>query len=253
MFPKITDAAEAYRKRIFPGRQPAMGPTDPEYVELFENFLFDEVVNCNDLDDRTRFIAIVSSLIGCKSYEAIKSMASAALEAGVTPVELKEIVYQASAYVGVGGSAHLLPMINELLKHRGLDLQLEPQGTTDDETRRAAGNAVQVEIFGEQMRESWEHCPEDRKLINSWLAEYCFGSFYTRTGLSLADRELVAFCILAGMGFVEKQLDAHIQGNLNVGNDRELLIKVTMQIMPYIGFPRTLNTLDAIDRVCPAE
>ena len=135
----------------------------------------------------------------------------------------------------------------------GLDLQLEPQGTTDDETRRAAGNAVQVEIFGEQMRESWEHCPEDRKLINSWLAEYCFGSFYTRTGLSLADRELVTFCILAGMGFCEKQLDAHIQGNLNVGNDRAFLVKVTMQIMPYIGFPRTLNTLDAIDRVCPAE
>jgi 4-carboxymuconolactone decarboxylase len=37
-----------------------------------------------------------------------------------------------------------------------------------------------------------------------------------------------------------------------MGNDRARLIDVVTQLLPYIGYPRTLNALRAIDEVVPA-
>ena len=67
MTPRITEAARAYREKLYPGSAATLYETDPEFVELFANFAFDEVVNAEgaggDLDDRTRFLAILSALI----------------------------------------------------------------------------------------------------------------------------------------------------------------------------------------------
>lgn len=247
MYPKVTEAAEAYRAKHFPGRQPALRLSDPEYVEITENFLFDTVPNSSDLDERTRFLAILSSLVGSQSFEAFRAMVGAALEGGVTPVEIKEIVYQATAYLGVGRVMPYLPALNELFNMRGIDLPLEGQKTVEREDRRAAGNQAQVDIFGEGMRNAWENAPEDTRHIHEWLAESCFGDFYTRNGLSLADRELVTFCLLIAQGGCEQQAIAHAKGNFNIGNDRDKLIKAVTQCLPYIGYPRTLNAISCIE------
>jgi 4-carboxymuconolactone decarboxylase len=40
-----------------------------------------------------------------------------------------------------------------------------------------------------------------------------------------------------------------VAANLHVGNDRARLIEVATQLLPFIGYPRTLNALRAIDEV----
>ncbi len=37
--------------------------------------------------------------------------------------------------------------------------------------------------------------------------------------------------------------------NLNVGHDRALLLTVITQLLPFVGYPRTLNALRALDEV----
>ena len=80
------------------------------------------------------------------------------------------------------------------------------------------------------------------------LSSNCFGDWYTRNGLSLKDRELVTFCLLVAQGGCESQVIAHAKGNMNLGNDREYLIKVVSQLVPYLGFPRCLNGIAAINK-----
>lgn len=248
MFPKPTEAAEAYRHKLFPGRQPALGRNDPEYVQIIESFAFDEVVNSDDLDDRTRFLAILAALVGSQSQESFRAMAPASLQMGVTPVELKELVYQATAYVGLGPVLPFIATLNECFKHYGIDVPPEERATTTRETRLEEGNRLQVEIFGEGMRESWKQGPEETRHINEWLAANCFGDYYTREGMGLADRELVTFCILIALGGCEPQVIAHAKGNFAVGNDRDKLIKAVSQCIPYIGYPRCLNALACIEK-----
>lgn len=78
--------------------------TDPEFMERFRHFVFDEVVKeeKQQLDAPTRYLAILAALIGCGGVDAYREMLPAALENGVTPVMVKETVYQATDYLGYG-------------------------------------------------------------------------------------------------------------------------------------------------------
>ena len=98
------------------------------------------------------------------------------------------------------------------------------------------------------MKEAWKNGH-----INRWLAANCFGDYYTRTGLSLAQREMITFCFLSAQGGCEPQLTAHAGGNMNLGNDRDFLVRVVSQCLPYIGYPRSLNAVTCIDKAAEAR
>jgi 4-carboxymuconolactone decarboxylase len=57
--------------------------------------------------------------------------------------------------------------------------------------------------------------------------------------------------MLLSLGGCEPQLKGHIQGNLNVGNDKEKLLSVVTQLLPYVGYPRTLNAIRCINEIVP--
>lgn len=231
-------------KKIFPG----LAQTDPEFARIFTSFAFGEVLDTTEpMDEPTRYLAILATLLGCHGLDAFRLMLPLALDGGVTPIEVKETVYQAAAYLGLGRMLPFLSAVNEELSRRGIALPLEPQGTVEPEQRREAGNQVQVEAFGEGLRESWKQGPKEKRHINSWLASNCFGDYYTRTGLSLPQREMITFCFLAAQGGCEPQLTAHARANMTVGNDRLFLIQVVSQCLPYIGYPRSLNALNCIE------
>ena len=219
--------------------------TDPEFLERFAYFAFDEVKNEENqqLDEKTRYLVILSTLIGCGGVEAYKEMLSKALENGITPIAAKEIVYQATDYLGYGRMLSFLNVTNEVLMARGVKLTLDGQATTTLDNRLEKGIEAQAEIFGEHMREAWK-----TGHINRWLAANCFGDYYTRKGLNLAERELITFCFLMAQGGCEPQLIAHAKGNMNMGNDKEFLIKVVSQCLPYIGYPRSLNAISCINK-----
>lgn len=172
------------------------------------------------LPPRTRYLAIVAALLGCQGLDAFRAVVPEALEAGVTPVELKEVVYQATDYLGFGRVMPFVGAMNEALEAAGVELPLEGQATVTPDTRLAAGNGVQVEAFGEGMREAWVNGPAERAAVNRWLAANCFGDYYTRHGLTLAEREMVTFCYLVAQGGCDPQATAHAAGNFNTGNDR---------------------------------
>lgn len=242
-----TNFAQQYRSKLFGDTPSALAQTDPEFTAFFERFAFDDAVNQSNLDDKTRMLAILATLLGCQGTALFGEMAKAALRVGVTPIALKETVYQATAYLGIGRVYPFLRITNEVLTAQGIDLPLAPQGTTNQETRLAAGSQAQVDIFGEQMREFYRSGPEQSRHINRWLAENCFGDYYTRSGLDLRERELITFCFLSAQGGCEPQLTSHAAANLRLGNDKTMLIAVISQCLPYIGYPRSLNALRCVE------
>lgn len=243
----ITDAAKQYHEKMFPGVPSSLLDTDPEFMERFYNFAYDEVVNQDDLDGRTRFMAILAALLGCQGVEEFHYQMEAALNFGVTPVEIKEIVYQAVAYLGIGRVAPFLEAVNQVLTQRGIPLPLEGQSTTTMDNRREVGTQVQVDIFGQGMEDFWRSGPEESRHINLWLAANCFGDYYTRRGLTYQQREMITFCFLAAQGGCEPQLTSHAAANMRIGNDKAFLIKVISQCLPYIGYPRSLNALRCVN------
>ena len=219
--------------------------TDPEFTERFEYFAFNEVVNEENqqLDEKTRYTAILATLIGCGGVEAYQEILPKALENGITPIAAKEIVYQATDYLGYGRMLPFLNVTNDILTENGIELPLDGQATTTLDNRLENGIEAQAEIFGEHMKEAWK-----ANHINRWLASNCFGDYYTRKGLDLSERELITFCFLMAQGGCEPQLTAHAKGNMNVGNNKDFLIRVVSQCLPYIGYPRSLNAISCINK-----
>lgn len=219
--------------------------TDPEFMERYEHFAYEEVVNeeGQQLDEVTRYTAIIATLLGCQGIDAYKMILSKALEAGVSPVRIKEVIYQAVDYLGFGRVCPFLYAANTLFTEKGIALPLEGQATTTLENRLEKGIQAQVEIFGDGMNEAWK-----KSHINRWLAANCFGDYYTRNGLDLKEREMITFCFLAAQGGCEPQLIAHARGNMNLGNDKDFLVKVVSQCVPYIGYPRSLNAITCINK-----
>lgn len=243
----ISEFARAFHEKMFPGYKSKFLETDPEFIERFDNFAFDEVINQTDLDGKTRFIAILATLLGCQGIDEFKAMVPAAFNFGVTPVEVKEIVYQAVAYLGIGRVFPFLRAVNEILEARGISLPLEGQATTTMTNHREAGTEAQVAIFGEHMRDFWKSGPEETRHINSWLASNCFGDYYTRKGLDYAQREMITFCYLSAQGGCEPQLTSHALANMKAGNDKAFLIKIVSQCLPFIGYPRSLNAIRCVN------
>lgn len=238
----LTEFAKNYHEKMFPGYKSKFLETDPEFIERFDNFAFDEVINTIDLDDKTRFIAILATLLGCQGIDEFRAMVPAAMEMGVTPVGIREIVYQAVAYLGIGRVFPFLKAMNECFTEKGITLPLPPQSTTTTENRREAGTQAQVDIFGDGMRDFWKGGH-----INLWLAGNCFGDYYTRKGLDYAQREMITFCFLAAQGGCEPQLTSHAAANMRVGNDKDFLIKIVSQCLPFIGYPRSLNAIRCVN------
>lgn len=217
--------------------------TDPEALERINHFTFDEVQEDVDLPDRTKMLSTLAYLLGCQGLDEYKIMLSVALDNGVNPVEVKEVLYQATDYLGLGRVMPFFKATNDVLTARGVKMPLEGQATTTMDNRLEKGEEAQIRLFGPQMKDFAK-----KGTINKWLVDNCFGDYYTRKGLNDNDREMITFCYLAAQGGVEPQLLAHAKANIGLGNDKEFLTKIVLQNVPFIGYPRSLNAIGIVNQ-----
>lgn len=170
MYMNISESAMKNHKKLFPeiGIENTL---DDELMEILLNFNFDEVQKQDHLDEKTRQMVILACTIASQTPKRYEVFVKAALNVGVTPVEIKEILYQAIPYVGVLKVLDLLEPTNKIL------------------------------------------------------------------------------VILLSQSGLEPQLKGHIQGNLNVGNDKQKLLDVVTALLPYIGYPRSLNAIRCIEEL----
>ena len=249
----ITENAVRNHEEFFPNYESKLQKTDPEFIALFDNWAFDEVISQSKLDTKTRVMMILASTIASQALGEYEVMVGAALNVGLTPVVIKEILYQSVPYVGVAKVFDFLHATNAVIQEMGIELPLEGQSTTTAETRFDKGVAAQKAIFGDAIDKMRQQAPMDQLHIQDFLAANCFGDYYTRDGIDLKTRELLTFALLISLGGCEPQVKGHVTGNLKVGNDRTRLIDVATQLLPYIGYPRTLNALRMIDEIVPAK
>lgn len=243
----ITTDAQRNHDQLFPSHQSTLKVTDPELVEIFDNWAFDEVIRDAPLDVRLRLMVQLAALIASHSVAEYRVMLGAALEVGITPVEIKELVYQAVPYSGMAQVFDILHATNEVFTSRGISLPLPGQSTTGPETRLARGLEVQKQLLGARIDQMYAQSAKDQLHIQRYLSANCFGDYLTRTGLDLKTRELLTIAMLASLGGCEAQLAGHVAANLAAGNERGTLIAVITQLLPFIGYPRTLNALRVVN------
>lgn len=248
--PDRVQAAAQYTQSVFAGAPCALADTDPDFIAIRDRLMYGEIAARGVLDARQRHLVILVVLTTCQTLEPLDLQTKAALRDGVTPVEIKEALYQCAPYIGFPKTESALRRINDVFAAQGIALPVESQATVTEDNRFDRGLAVQKSIFGETIDKMHAATPESQKdILVNWLSAFCFGDIYTRTGLDLKTRELLTFAVVSALGGCEAQVKAHVQGNANVGNTKQELIDTLAQMLPYIGFPRTLNALGCVNAV----
>lgn len=220
--------------------------TDPEMMDILQKFIFGEVFRTGELDIKTREMITCITLATMQTLPQLKAHAAAALNVGVTPVELRETVYLCAPFIGFPKTLNALTTINDVFKERGISLPLEAQGTVTEKDRNEKGAAIQNILYPEGIKDAMKNVPGGLGSdVERFLTEYCFGDIYTRNGLDIKTRELLAYCVLTTLE-AESQLRSHLQGNLAVGNTKEILAAAIIQCLPYIGFPPAIKALKII-------
>ncbi|RYZ24681.1 MAG: cupin domain-containing protein, partial [Sphingobacteriales bacterium] len=202
----VSDMAHKNHEALWPGYESKAGQTDPELIAVFDNFAFDEVIAHDTMDIKIRTLMIMASTIGSQALTEYKMFVNAALNTGVTPVAIKEVVYQAVPYLGISKVIDFLNATNEIFKERGIALPLAGQSTTTPETRMEKGFAKQREIVGDRLDDMYKNSPKDLLHIQEFLSANCFGDYITRGGLDIKTRELVTLSFLIAMGGAESQV-----------------------------------------------
>jgi 4-carboxymuconolactone decarboxylase len=243
---RIENSKQTYEK-LFQQVQSVSGSDDPELMTILQRFIFGEVFYIGNLRDTTRELITITALATNQTLPQLKAHTAAALNIGVKPIQIREVIYQLAPFIGYPKVLNALDTINSVFKSRGIQLPLQNEATVADSERFDKGKAIQTPLYGEGMKQNMKDLPgEFAEAIPKILTESCFGDFYTRNGLDIKTRELMIFCALASLGGTDRQMGSHAIGNMKVGNDKETLLAALVQLYPYIGFPRIANAIYAI-------
>ncbi|MEI0581515.1 carboxymuconolactone decarboxylase family protein [Brachyspira pilosicoli] len=224
-------------------------PNDADLESIFNNFVYGEVYNHGTLEPKLRELVTLVSLTASQGTDMIKPHVETALNVGVSPIEIKEALYQCSPYVGFPRVFAALEKANEVFKEKNISLPIESQSTVTESTRFDKGLETQVSIFGDAILAAHSNAAPNQKHIQNFLSANCFGDFYTRKGLDLKTRELLTFIMIISLGGAEPQAIAHANANIKMGNSKDMMLEAVTQCLPYIGYPRTLNAITIINNI----
>ncbi len=240
-------------QEIYKTSSPVQIANEPELSDLLDNFIYKDVQKHVSFTPAQQELLTLAILTALNAAQEIPAHVQGAIKAGATPEQVHEAIIQATPYVGYPRSKAALLQMHKAFKKAGIKLPLANAGTVIEATRYEKGLEKQVEAAGERIITRIKTAPADEAHINEFLAANCFGDYYTREVFSMQERELLTFVSIISLGGADPQARGHVAANLKVGNTRQQLLDAITVALPYIGYPRTLNALAAINSIVPAK
>lgn len=245
------DLSKEKMKQLSVKADKPLSQTDPDFADSFNRFLYGEVYHQGNLNDKQRELINLVVLATNQILPQLKEHVEIALNVGVTPIEIKEAIYHCAPYIGYPKALTALNEVTDVFKAKNISLPLASQQKVDETDRFEKGLKVETLLGGQFVVDRLNNAPKNYKHLYEYLAAWCFGDFFTRSGFDLKTRELLTFCIIASLGGCDNQVRGHVKNNVTAGNDKEVMISAITQMMPFIGCPRTLNALSALNEIIP--
>lgn len=195
-----------------------------------------------------RMICTLAALGPLQRLEALRAHVGAALDLGLEPRAIQEVLLQAGLYAGFVTTEAAGAVANTVFRARGLPL---PEAATMPDSLAeldAMGLATMAALHGDRGTKGYAAPgnPITGALYPSAI-RYGYGELWGRPGLDRRQRMLVAVAAFTALG-LEGQLEKFSASALNVGLSRTEIVEAVIQTGPFGGFPRALNGLSILTR-----
>jgi 4-carboxymuconolactone decarboxylase len=236
----VADAQERPAGRIAP---PAVYSVAPGLGEYTDELLFGDVWLRTEISPRDRSIVTVSALIASGRTAQVGGHVGRALDNGVTPSEIGEIITHLAFYSGWPNAISAVQAVREVFDKRGI------VEVADD-----AGEPLELDAASDSARASAVN--GSTAPVAPALAEYTnrvlFGDLWRRPELSARDRSLVTIAGLIAMGEAG-QLPFHAKRGMDNGLTRTELSEVATHLAYYAGWPKAMSAVPILREVFEAH
>ncbi|MCD8284012.1 MAG: carboxymuconolactone decarboxylase family protein [Opitutae bacterium] len=193
----------------------------------------------NALNEKERQIALVSAAVATGDAKSLRAALNAALDAGLTVNEGKEILTQLYAYCGFPRSLNALGNFMSVLDERKARGIADPQGKLPSplpsEPSIKFGTENQTKLCGAPVKGAlFEFAPA----IDEYLKSHLFGDIFARDNLDWKTRELATIAALAARPETAPQLKGHIEiGKYNGITDAQVAEILALVCKNDFGVP----------------
>lgn len=201
--------------------------------------MFGEVWKRRELAPRDRSLVTVAALVSTGKTAQIASHVGRALENGVRPEEIGELITQLAVYSGWPNAMSAVGEVKRVFDQRGIG-----PVTNSDAARielEAAAEAARTDAVNATVAPT---APLLADLTNRVL----FGDLWQRPDMSARDRSLVTMAALIALGQPE-QLPFHANRAMDNGLTRAEAAEVPAHLAFYAGWPRAMSAVPVLQRV----
>ncbi len=104
------------------------------------------------------------------------------------------------------------------------------------------GLEIREDVLGEEyVEQSLEEADEFTQPLQQLVTEFCWGSVWSRSGLSRKQRSLINIAMLTALNRPH-ELTLHLRGALNNGCTKEEIREVLLQTAIYCGVPAAIDS-----------
>ncbi len=206
------------------------------------------------LDNKSKEIAAVSSLIVQGAIPQLKVHLNGALNTGCSIIEVKEVILQMSVYAGFPRCINAMNAFKDVLskrKNRGInDLKGVVSNEKVDIQNRYLKGAEALSLLDslqvQRMEEAYHNFSPE---LVQFTLEYAFADIHSRKGLDKKYRQIATVAALTTLGNAAPQLKFHINGALNIGVTKDEVKEIMLLMTVYAGFPAAINGTNILREV----
>lgn len=217
----------------------------PALAHFTQHFIAEDLWRRPELSPRDRSVVTVAALIARNQTIGMLHYFNQALDSGVTPVELSEVITHLAFYSGWPNAMGAVPILQQIFAERGFGPEQLPDVTPSllplDEAAESKRAATVTENFG-------AIAPG----VVQYTTELLFRNLWLRPALTPRDRSLVTVSALIASGHVA-QITYHLNRAMDNGLTREQASEVLTHLAFYAGWPNVFSALPIVKQVFEAR
>ena len=237
--------------RVFRGSAPAAYELAPDMYRITTESLYGSIWNRPGLDIKYRAVATLSAVIVLRSEAQIRAHVRTALNLGLTPVEIVEILMQCTFYAGVSSGYNAFLVAKDVFEEMDIHFtgQESYDGTITPEELYEKGLAKHRELNPDVFGYYTVDPTEEEHDLDLLMNEYLWGAIWTRPGLDIKSRIFCALSSQVAEGRYDQWLRRMIEGGLRNGITRGEILELFMHLAFFVGILAARSAMNIANTV----